>query len=256
MRHFALAVVVAVLGASQASTAEPASFSPAVLVQRPTGEHMEQVISVFPLGRKEFDIPLPLITRWFAYGQSGQSVYATAFKETGPRSFTDEPGLFKIELEPVRVGALSGLDAFYSIGPFAVSQSEEFVVFGGAKGSYPAGSCGVYRVDLPAGKIRAILETSECRAGSPWRVLNVSPNGTEALILADRRLALLDLSRGSIMKIEGQLSKGSFSPDGKWIAALHVRNPDPPKTILIDRTDLAKRRDLYIIYRNLYIGTY
>jgi hypothetical protein len=134
MRHFALAVVVAVLGASQASTAEPASFSPAVLVQRPTGEHMEQVISVFPLGRKEFDIPLPLITRWFGYGQSGQSVYATAFKETGPRSFTDEPGLFKIELEPVRVGALSGLDAFYSIGPFAVSQSEEFVVFGGAKG--------------------------------------------------------------------------------------------------------------------------
>ena len=86
MRHFALAVVVAVLGASQASTAEPASFSPAVLVQRPTGEHMEQVISVFPLGRKEFDIPLPLITRWFAYGQSGQSVYGKLQLRYEPRA--------------------------------------------------------------------------------------------------------------------------------------------------------------------------
>ena len=244
MRYFALAVVLAVIGASHASTAEPASFSPAALAQRKAGGHMEHVISVFPLGGKEFDISIPLITRWFAYGSSGTSAYATALKEMRPKIFTPERGIYKIQLQPARVDAIPGLDAFYSIGRFAVSQSEDFIVFGGAKGSYPAGSCGVYRVDLPAGNIRAILETSDCRAGSPWRVLDVSPKGTEALILADRSLALLDLSQGSIVKLEGQLSKGSFSPDDKWIAALQVRNPDPPKTVIIDRTDLAKRRDL------------
>jgi len=206
---------------------------------------MEHFISVFPPGGKAFDISLPLITQWFAYGQGGRSVYATAFKETGPRSFRDQRGLFKIELDPVRVTTIPGLDAFYSIGPFAVSQGEDLVVFGGAKGDYPAGSCGVYEVGLPAGDIRTTIETSDCRAGSPWRVLSLSPNGTEALISADRRLALLDLSQGSIIKLEGQLSRGSFSPDGKWIAALQLGDPKAPsKTILIDRNDLTKRRDL------------
>jgi hypothetical protein len=244
MRHFVFAVVVAVLGASQANSAEPASYSPAALVSRQTGGHIENVISVFPAGRKAFQIPLPLITRWFAYGKSGKAVYTTALKEISPRSFTNVRGLFKIELEPMRAVAIPGLDAFDSIGPLAVSQNEDFVVFSGAKGGYMTRSCGVYRVDLPDRSIRAILETSECLAGSPWRVLDVSPNGTEAMISVDRRLALLDLSQGSIMKLEGQLSNGSFSPDGKWIAALQVNNPDPARTILIDRTDLAKRRDL------------
>jgi len=152
--------------------------------------------------------------------------------------------MFKIELDPVRVSNIEGLDAFYSLGPFAVSQGEDLVVSGGAKGNYPAGSCGVYEIRLPAGDVRAAIETSDCRAGSPWRVLSLSPEKTEALISANRNLALLDLAKGSITKIEGQLSKGSFSPDGKWIAAIQINNPNPPKLILIDRSDLAKRRDL------------
>ena len=246
MRNAVLAVVVAAFAASDARGVDPTSFSPAALVSRVTGgQHMEYVIAVFPPGGKEFDISLPLTTRWFSYGESGRSVYATALKETGPRSFTDERGMFKIELEPVHVSTIPGLDAFYSIGPFAVSESEDVVVFGGAKGTYPAGTCGVYKIGLPAGSVSAVIETSDCRAGSPWRVLSLSPKGTEALISVDRRLALLDLSEGSIMKIDGQLSRGSFSPDGRWIAALQLGDPKAPsKTILIDRTDLAKRRDL------------
>jgi hypothetical protein len=172
-------------------------------------------------------------------------VYATALKETGPRSLTDERGVFKIELDPVRVNTIQGLDDFGSIGPFAVSQGEDLIVSGGSKGNnYPARSCGVYEVHLPAGDVSAAIETSDCRAGSPWRVLSLSPEKTEALISANRSLALLDLAKGSITKIEGQLSKGSFSPDGKWIAAIQINNPNPPKIILIDRSDLTKRRDL------------
>jgi hypothetical protein len=241
-----VSVVIATLASPGARSAEPASFSPAALVSRQTtGNHAEFFIAVFPSAGKGFEISLPLIPRWFAYGPSGRSVYATALKETGPRSFTDEPGMFKIELEPLRVDTIRGLDAFGSIGPFAVSRDEDLVVSGGSKGnSYPANSCGVYEIHLPAGDIHAAIETSDCRAGSPWRVLSLSPEKTEALISANRNLALLDLAKGSITKIEGQLSKGSFSPDGKWIAAIQINNPNPPRTILIDRSELTKRRDL------------
>jgi hypothetical protein len=245
MRMITMAVVIAMLASPAARSAEPASFSPAALVSRQTtGNHAEFFIAVFPPAGKEFEISLPLMPRWFAYGPSGRSVYATALKETGPRSFTDERGMFKIELDPVRVSNIEGLDAFYSLGPFAVSQGEDLVVSGGAKGNYPAGSCGVYEIRLPAGDVRAAIETSDCRAGSPWRVLSLSPEKTEALISANRNLALLDLAKGSITKIEGQLSKGSLSPDGKWIAAIQINNPNPPRTILIDRSELMKRRDL------------
>jgi hypothetical protein len=246
MRMITMTVVVGILSSLAARSADPASFNPAALISRQTtGNRAGVFIAVFPPGGKEFEISIPLVPRWFAYGPSGRSVYATALKETGPKSFTDEPGIFKIELDPVRVSTIHGLDAFGSLGPFAVSQGEDLVVSGGSKGnSYPAKSCGVYEIQLPAGDASAAIETSDCRAGSPWRVLSLSPEKTEALISANRSLGVLDLAKGSITKIEGQLSNGSFSPDGKWIAAIQINNPNPPKTILIDRSDLTKRRDL------------
>jgi hypothetical protein len=65
------------------------------------------------------------------------------------------------------------------------------------------------------------------------------------LVSANRSLVLLDLAKGSMAKIEGQLSGGSFSPDGKWIAALQLRDlKAPSKTVLIDRNNLASRRNL------------
>jgi hypothetical protein len=244
MRKTTLAVVIVTFALPTARSAEPVSFSPAALVSRQTaGNGAEFFIAVFPPAGKEFEISLPLMPRWFAYGPSGRSVYATALVDTGRGSITTQRGILKIDLDPVRVSNIEGLDAFYSLGPFAVSQGEDLVVSGGAKGNYPAGSCGVYEIHLPAGDIRAAIETSDCRAGSPWRVLSLSPEKTEALISANRSLALLDLAKGSTTKIEGQLSKGSFSPDGKWIAAIQINNPNPPKTILIDRSDLTKKRD-------------
>jgi hypothetical protein len=246
MRNIAMAVVIATLAGPAARSVEPVSFSPAALASRPTdGDHVEHFIAVFSPAGNEFEISLPLIPRWFVYGPSGQSVYATALRETGPRSFIDQRGIFKIELNPVRVSTIQDLDALYSAGPFAVSKGEDLVVFGGAKGNYPTGSCGVYEIRLPAGDIRAAIETSDCRAGSPWRVLSLSPEGKEVLISANRGLALLDLAQGSITKIEERLSGGSFSPDGRWIAALQLGDPKAPsKTVLIDRTNLANRRDL------------
>jgi hypothetical protein len=246
MRKITLALLAVTLASPSARNAEPVSFSPAALASRETaGGAREIFIAVFPPAGKEFEISIPSIPRWFAYGPSGRSVYATTLRATGPKSFTDQPGILKIELDPVRASNIPGLDAFYSLGPFVVSQGEDLLVSGGAKGNYPAGTCGLYEIRLPAGDVRPAIETSGCQAGSPWRVLSISPDGKEGLVSANRSLALLDLAQGSITKIEGQLSGGSFSPDGRWIAALQLGDPKAPsKTVLIDRTNLAIRRDL------------
>src|ERR1700685_756745 len=104
MRRIFSAIVVVTLASFAARSVEPVSYSPAALMSsQTTGDHAEFFIAVFPPAGKGFEISIPLIPRWFAYGLSGRSVYATALKETGPRSFTDERGMFKIELDPVRV---------------------------------------------------------------------------------------------------------------------------------------------------------
>jgi len=203
-------------------------------------------LMVFPLDRKEFSIPVLLTVRWLAYGAGGRSLYATAFEQLSARSFTTRPGMLKIDLNPTQVRVLPGFDGFYAIGHFAVSRQEDKVVFGGSSQDRAGKkTCGIYEVSLLAGNLRPVVETSDCRAGSPWRVLDLSPTGAEALVLTDRHLALVDLEPGTITPLEGQLWGGSYSPDGKWIAALELAGPRvPSRTILIDRKDHNHRLDL------------
>jgi len=78
MHKITLAVVVATLVSPVARSADGVSFSPAALVfspndRRPRGAFIE----VFPPAGKEFEIPLPLIPRWFTYGPRGRLVFAT-----------------------------------------------------------------------------------------------------------------------------------------------------------------------------------
>src|SRR5580704_12841917 len=154
-------------------------------------------------------------------------------------------GLFKIELNPVRVKDIPGSDAFYLSGPFAVSRREDLILFAGVRTDGAKTSCGVFKLNIADGKILPVLESTECRAGSPWRVLDLAPSGLEALISADRQVSVLDLENSKVTPLGRGLWRGSYSPDGKWIAALELGGPAiPSKTILIDRTDLSRRRDL------------
>ncbi|HEY3744173.1 MAG TPA: hypothetical protein VGL53_30215 [Bryobacteraceae bacterium] len=246
MRHFAAAIMIAALAAPAAHSAELASYSPASLVFRAaSGDDVDHWIVMFPPGGKDFALSIPLIPRRVAYGSSGLTVYATALRKIGPKGFANQPGIFKIELDPLHVTPIQGLDAFYSIDRFAVSRAEDRIVFAGAKGTYSSRICGVYEIILATGTARAILESSDCRAGSPWQVLSLSPDSMQALVTANRGLALLDLSKGSITKLDGRLWGGAFSPDGKWIAAVRFGVPNTAaRAILIDRTNLAARRDV------------
>lgn len=204
---------------------------------------MNSRLIVFPSDRKEFLIPLPLTLRYIAFGASGQSLYVTAFKRL-EKSFTMFPGLFKIDLSQVRASPVPGLDGFFDIDRFAVSRSEDMIIFGGARGEYGSGTCGIYQLNLTDGNLRPVIQTTDCRAGSPWRVFDVSSTAQEALISSNHRLALLDLANGTITPLGSELMVGSYSPDGKWIAAVELHNPKPSRLILIDRMDFSRRRDI------------
>jgi hypothetical protein len=240
-----LPIVLAITVASTvvAQTAEPVVGQYSLAAYASDGVDVNSRLVVFPSDSKEFSIPLPLTLRYVAYGASGRSVYASAFKKNpDAKSFSTLPGLFKIELNPVRVSAVPGVDVV--IDRFAVSRKEDRILFAASRSDAGRNVCGVFELDLSDGNLRSVLQTAACRAGFPWRVFDLSPNTPEALISADRRLATLDLTSGKVTPLGSQLSTGSYSPDGKWIAVIELHNPKPPTTILIDRQDLSRRRDL------------
>ncbi len=243
-RWLPTALAIALVSALAAQGAEPNPGQYSVAAYASDGLDVNSRLVIFPSDRREFSIPLPLTLRYVVYGASGQSLYATAFKRLDARSGTTLPGLLKIQLNPVRVSALPGLDAFDAIDRFAVSRREDMILFAGARSDTGTNSCGIFELNLPDWNLRPVLQTSDCNAGSPWRVFDVSPNAQEALISADRRLALLDLVHGKVTALGSELWVGSYSPDGKWIAALELGPPGRSRTILIDPKDFSRRRDL------------
>lgn len=242
-RWLATAVAIAV-SALAAQGAEPSPGQYSVATYASDGLDVNSRLIVFPSDRKEFSIPLPLTLRYVAYGGSGQSLYATAFKRLDSNSGTDMPGLLKIDLNPVRVKSLPGLDVFDDIDRFAVSRQEDKILFEGSRSDAGVRTCGIFELNLQDGGLRPVLPTTDCRAGSPWRVFDISPSGLQALIRVGRRLAVLDLARGNMTLLEGELWGGSYSPDGKWIAALELVPPSRSRTILIDPLDFSRRNDL------------
>ena len=200
---------------------------------------------VFPFGAREFSIPIPRILKRVVYGASGQILFATSVKGTGDRTVTELPGLVEVQFSPVRVTELNGLDGFYIEG-FAVSLQENVILFEGSRfDSTGPTTCGIYRYDTVAKISHAVIETSNCRAGGPWRILNLSPSNKEALIQVSLKdLARLDLATQQISPLAGfggQLRIGPYSPNGAWIVAVE---PFPWRTTLIDPQDFSRRHSL------------
>lgn len=243
-RRLPTAVAIAVASALAAPGAEPSPAQYTVAACTSDGMGVNSRLIIFPSDRREFSIPLPLTLQYVVYGASGQSLYATAFKHLDAKTITSLPGLWKIELNPVRVSPLPGLDVFDAIDRFAVSRREDKILFTGTRRDAGSETCGIFELNLTDGNLRPVLQTTDCKAGSPWRVFDLSPNGSEALIRADRRLAVLDLADRTVTPLGSELWLGSYSPDGKWIAAVELVPPGRSRTILIDAKDFSRRRDL------------
>jgi hypothetical protein len=225
------AVAIAVLSAltGWGGDTGPDAYNLAAAVSNGIGSGSQ--LLVFPSHAQKFSIPLPLSLQWVVYGPGGQSLYVVAF---------GRPGLQKIQFNPTRVSTLPGSEAFSDFHGFAVSHREDKVLNSGMRNVSPR-TCDILELSLPAGNLSLIRQRSDCAT-----VLDLSLNGTQALIRdASKHLELLDLAHGTAKSIGEHLWGGSYSPDGKWIAALLLGAPRvPSRTVLIDPNDFSMQRDL------------
>ena len=227
-----LAVIACAVHSVQADDAEIATFNISSYASRPNGSYL----LVFPTNSRSFSISLPAVLRRVVYGADGRSLYAEA---------AGRPGITRIDFNPLRLTALPGSDKFVVLRGFAVSKGGDKALISGRRSDL-TNTCGIFELNLATGLLRPVFAGPDCRAGSPWRVLDLSSDGTEALIRdADGRVDSLHLASGSLTALDKEAWLASYSPDGKWIAELWLGGPHTPsKTVLVDRSDLTRRRDL------------
>jgi WD40 repeat protein len=221
------------LSAQQRDGKEPISHLYNAAVYRSGGAFTgNQQLIVFPIVGKEFSIPLPFALGRFTFGPDGKALYAQAFIESpGVRP---SPGIFKIEFNPTRVNpVLPGSAALGSANSLAVSKRQDKIV---------VSACGVLELDLAEGKARKVLEGPGCHYKTAELYLSLSPEGDQAVACHNHSLELIDLIHGSTKSLGEGFQEASWSPDGKWIAALEAGGQE--RTILIDTSDFTKRRTL------------
>jgi hypothetical protein len=249
---------VAFLGfaAFQANTAEvgPGTYSPAVYESTSTEVGR---LDVFPFDGPEFSIPVAGWHGSVVYGFDGKVIYATTAErivnpgEPGRAAVTQVPGFFRIDLDPMRVSRVPGSTEFSYILQFSLSQRQDKALVSGHRRSPGHDSCGLFEVALPSGSVRQVFEAAGC-SSSLYGAISLSPDAEQAVTVRQSQLELLDLVKGTEKPLEGtgeKVWRASWSPNGKWIAALvgtadsGGMNDGGSKTILIDPSDPTHRRE-------------
>jgi DNA-binding beta-propeller fold protein YncE len=208
-----------------------------------------QGITVFPFDGTVFTIPLPFVPRVVAFSPKGTALYAINPRGADRKAGSD---IVKIEFHPTRISPVTEtLDL--EISSLAVSAREDKLVIVGRRWDQRA--CGVYEISLPSGKMRRILESSDCVHGGPWKEISLSSDGGRAVAQVGRDLVLIDLASATVKSLGSEFSKGelsssaAWSPDGRRIAL--VESASRGKVYLLDPSDLSKQRTLHNGYHRM-----
>jgi hypothetical protein len=195
---------------------------------------------IFPSKGNAITIALPFRILRATFGPDGKSIYGII--ADSQRRIGDQPGLSKVEFNPIRATAIPATSEFL-IKSFAVSSHQDKLVISGNLHA----SCGVFEIQLPDGKTRQVL-TYDCHNVWDWIHLSMSPNGEQVIatvgsnIEHEVHLELIDLVHGTTKALGREFTLGVWSPDGKWIV---VRDSEPrDKLFLIDAVDFSRRRNL------------
>jgi Tol biopolymer transport system component len=134
------------------------------------------------------------------------------------------PGLARIDFNPMRSTLVTGTKGF-SIRDFAVSQDQCKIVVSGSHQEEGRLKCGLFEITVSTGVARQVL-AADCNYRWSWADLTVSPDGSRAVASYGNthtdhnyRLDLIDVVHGTARSL-GDLSRPTWSPDGKWIAAI------------------------------------
>ena len=186
----------------------------------------ESLLTLFPMAPvKAVDVNLP---------QGMSSYYLVSFGPDSKSMYLGDPtidgrdGVTKVEFGPTRKSIVPGL----SVAFLTVSHSGRIFVSAGDRRTH---QCGAYEIDPDTATHRPIRigDPPEC-AGATGPI---SPDGKEVLSRDGEHLSLLDLNTGATRPLGA--GRGSWSPDGRWIAVSGQR-----QIVLIDAKSPSHRRKL------------
>jgi hypothetical protein len=187
-------------------------------------------LRIFQFDEKIFTLPISFKLGRVEIAANGKSFYSA------------QRGLVRIQLDTLQVSSVPGTTEFGYNG-FAVTPTENMIVISGQRQAGGQRSCGVFVLTLPDAQIRQVVN-SGCNYtdAGVWTDLSVSADGQRLAGLHNRRIELLDLSRGTAESLGNDFWLASFSPDGKWLAAMN--DIKHPKLILFDAHGLTHQRSL------------
>jgi hypothetical protein len=191
---------------------------------------IQNELRIFQFDGKIFTLPVSFKLGRIEIATNGKSFYAA------------QRGLVRIQLDTLQVSSVPGTTEFGYNG-FAVTPAEDMIVISGQRHARGQQSCGVFVVTLPDAAVRQVASTGcQYTDAGVWTDLSVSADGQWLAGLHGRRIELLDLSRGTAKPLGNDFWRASFSPDGKWLAAMN--DIKRPKLILFDAHDLTHQRSL------------
>jgi hypothetical protein len=208
-----------------------------------SGNYQQSGALVIFTPSKPIYIPLPFPMRSFVYAPDGKSIYA--------QSMATGACLDRVDFNPTRTNSVAcpnGLQ-FQSL---AISPSEDKLLFSGSYTDQGGRFCGLFAVLLPDRRIQPILK-AECAPKLPWTSLSLAPDGNMAVAVYHRRfevqaafapysVVIIDLGSGKERSLGAEFATASWSPDGRWIAALERK--EEGKTVLFDAQNFARVKTL------------
>ncbi len=206
-------------------------FSPAFIAQPQPGQAR---LVIFPTQGKAVELVLPNGLVGFDYGSVGDSIYA--FQNS--RDHSHKPGLYRIRLSPIQIEFVPG--SLGLGGDVTVSESNDRAIVSG--GYAATQDCGLFALRISEGKVRKILASSSCEYLALWSKPSISIDTKRLVAFRKPRLELIDVVQGTIKSLGADYFTASWSPDGKWLAAVEVGGKR--RTVLMDSTTLAPMRFL------------
>jgi hypothetical protein len=190
-----------------------------------------QKLVVFPIGAQAFNIPFPFGLGYIAYSPDG--IILSKVRRDGPNT-----GLYKIEFEPTRASLVPGSAGLTSVNGIGASRAKIVV----SAGYLRVTECGMFELTLESGRVRKVLDNSDCKYLSAWQSSSLSPDGGRVVAVRRHRVELVDLGAGTVRSLGGGFLEAAWSPNGLWIAALENGGRDG--TILFDALSFTRRREL------------
>jgi Tol biopolymer transport system component len=213
--------------------------------QKPAGTHYSAAfvkdgrLIVFPFDGNESSVELPATPGAVTFSADGRTIYGVVSPQAGVAA-----RLVAVGIKPSVVGSLVGSGGFSSVNGVAVSASGGNMIISGRYENGGAQVCGLYDLDINTGRVERVVENvgGGCDFLSSWSNLSMSPDGSRVVGTVKKgEVGIVNLSEHRIERVWPGTA-ASYSPDGRWIAAISFATP--MEIELINASDLSKQRGL------------